>query len=106
VTPELEQVTFRRTSAGPQSGGRAGGEVWELVATSGEVIAWAEVFAAPTQWGVRVRDRVPTVADTDHVRLVGNMQIRALHCPADTVDVRQGRSHEHHALVKVGGEYV
>jgi len=102
VTPELEQVTFRRST----SGHKASVEVWELVSASGEVFAWAEIFAAPSQWGVRVQDRAPGVADGDLVKLVGKLLTWEVHCPADTVDVVLGRSHDHHTLVKVGGEYV
>ncbi len=102
MSPELEQVTFRR-SASTQ---RAGAEVWELVAASGEVIAWAEVFRAPSQWGVRLQDRIPLVSDADLVKLVGKMLTWELACSADTVDVVLGRTHDHHTLVKVGGEYV
>jgi hypothetical protein len=101
VSPELEQVSFRRSA-----GQRDGVQVWELVAPSGQVIAWAEIFEAPNQWGVRVQDRVPGVADGDLVKLVGKMLTWEVRCPAETVDVVLGRTHDHHTLVRVGGEYV
>jgi hypothetical protein len=102
MSPELEQVTFRRSAGGAA----AGAQLWELVAPTGEVFAWAEVFEAPEQWGVRLRDRAPSIVDHDLVRLVGKLLTWEVHCPADTVDVVLGRSHDHHTLVRVGGEYV
>lgn len=106
MTPELEQVTFRKSQAtGPGAGGSRG-QMWELVAVGGGVFAWAEVFPGSDQWGVRVQDRAPGVSDADLVKLVGKMLLWEVGCPADTVDIVLGRTHEHHTLVRVGGEYV
>lgn len=123
MTPELEEVTFRRCQTAPGEGheggatprrdhgpggssGTASRELWEFVAHGGEVFAWAEVFPAADQWGVRLQDRAPDVLDGDLLKLVGKLLIWDIGCPADTVDVVLGRTHDHHTLVRVGGEYV
>lgn len=80
--------------------------MWDLVDEAGVAFARAEVFEGKEQWGVRVQDRAPNLADGDLLRLVGHLLVWHVSCPADTVDVVLGRTHDHHPLVRVGGEYV
>lgn len=113
---ELERVTFRRVAppAGPapQVHGAQGGQgaqevqVWDMVGPEGTVFARAEVFPGQEQWGVRLQDRAPALEDADLVRLVARLLVWEVRCPADTVDLVLGRTHEHHTLVKVGADYV
>lgn len=102
---ELEKVTFRRLVP-PPPGTAANVQVWDMIAPDGAVFARAEVFPGQDQWGVRIQDRAPALEDADLVRLAARLLVWEVGCPADTVDVVLGRTHEHHALVKVGADYV
>lgn len=79
---------------------------WDFVAPDGAVFARAEVFVGDEQWGVRLADRAPGIADADLLRLVARLLVWSLHCPADTVEVVLSRTHDRHVLVKVAGDYV
>ncbi len=103
MSPDLERLSFRRVDASAAT--RAGVQLWQIVALSGEVVAQAEIFPGESQWGVRVQDRLP-VPDADLLRLVAKLLVWHVNCPAETVDVVLGRTHDHHALVRVGGDYV
>lgn len=108
--PSIGSVTFRRYEGPvpPASEGLAASEVqrWEFIAPEGHVFAQAEVFPGEDQWGVRLADTAPAISDSDLLRLVGRMLTWEIGCKADTIDVVLGRTHEHHALVRVGGDYV
>jgi hypothetical protein len=101
---DLEKVTFRRIAA--PAGAHPSLQLWEMVATTGEVFARAEIYVAPTQWGVRLADRAPALSDSDLLRLVAKLLVWDAGCTTDTVDVVLGRTHDHHALVRVGADYV
>lgn len=92
----IDRVEFRSISP----------RLWELVAPDGTVFARAELFPGEQQWGVRLQDRAPAIEDGDLLRLVARLLVWHVECPADTVDVVLGRTHEHHILVKVGADYV
>jgi hypothetical protein len=79
---------------------------WDLRDDRGEVFARVEVFEGAEQWGVRVHDRAPALADADLLRYVATLLVWHARCPTDTVDVVLGRTHEHHVLVRVGGDFV
>lgn len=79
---------------------------WDFKDEGGQVFMRAEVFEGAEQWGVRVHDRAPHAEDQDLLRLVAKLLVWHANCPADTVDVVLGRSHEHHTLVKVGADFV
>ena len=98
---ELDAVTFRRVDDG-----RSAVQVWDVVAPNGAVFARAEVFPGEQQWGVRLSDRAPAIEDGDLLRMIARLLVWHVGCPADTVDVVLGRTHAHHTLVKVGGDYV
>lgn len=101
---DLQRVTFRRQP--PPQGARPDMQLWQMIGLDGTVFAHAEVYPAETQWGVRVHDTAPALEDADLLELVGRLLIWEVGCKADTVDVVLGRTHAHHALVRVGGEYV
>lgn len=105
MLPELDRVRFQRLDP-PPPGSAPGVQVWDLAAPDGSVFARAEVFPAEHQWGVRLQDRAPAIEERDLLRLVANLLVWHVACPADTVDVVLGRTHEHHTLVKVGADYV
>jgi hypothetical protein len=104
VRADLETLTFHRIA--PGSGAGANVQLWHVIAVTGEVVAQAEVFPGETQWGVRVQDRIPSVPDADLLRVVAKLLVWYVNCPTDTVDVVLGRTHDHHTLVRVGGDYV
>ncbi|HEY8431723.1 MAG TPA: hypothetical protein VIL20_25260 [Sandaracinaceae bacterium] len=79
---------------------------WDFKDEHGFVFARAEIFEGREQWGVRVHDRAPSLSDHDLLRLVAKLLVWHVNCPAETVDVVLGRTHEHHTLVKVGADYV
>jgi len=79
---------------------------WDFKAENGFVFMRAEIYEGQEQWGVRVQDRAPALEDSDLVRLAARLLVWEVSCSADTVDVVLGRTHEHHALVKVGADYV
>jgi hypothetical protein len=93
---DLERVTF--TQVAPR--------FYDLVAPDGTVFARAELFTGQEQWGVRLADRAPALADADLLRLVARLLVWTINCPADTVEVVLSRTHDRHLLVKVAGDYV
>lgn len=101
---DLEQVQFRQVA--PPRDAQPGTQLWDMIGLDGTVFARAEVFPGESQWGVRVRDTAPALHDADLIKLVGRLLVWHVGCKADTVDVVLGRTHEHHPLVRVGGEYV
>jgi hypothetical protein len=117
---DLEQVRYVRvdpvprgtldhTTGSPALRATPPGDVqlWDFVAPTGDwVFARAEVFPGPTQWGVRVQDRAPKLSDSDLVHCVRRLLVWHVQCPADTVELVLGRSHDRIALVRVGGDYV
>jgi hypothetical protein len=99
---DLERVTFRRVAERGE-----GARFWDFVAPDGAtVFARAEVFPGTVQWGVRLQDRAPALEDRDLLRLVARLLVWEIACPAETVEVVLGRTHDRHALVKVAGDYV
>lgn len=79
---------------------------WDFRDENGFVFARAEVFEGREQWGVRLHDRAPHLDDADLLRLVAKLLVWHAGCPTETVDVVLGRTHEHHTLVRVGGDYI
>lgn len=79
---------------------------WDVIDESGATIARAEVFEGREQWGVRLFDRAPHLHDSDLVRVVAHLLVWHAQCRTETVDVVLARSHEHHTLVRVSGDYV
>ena len=104
---EPDRVSMRRVA--PTSVDEVGARAqqhWDLADPEGRVFARAEVFEGREQWGVRLHDRAPELADAELLRLVAHLLVWHARCPTDTVDVVLGRSHEHHLLVKVGADFV
>lgn len=93
---DLDRVTFNRVAD----------RFWDFVAPDGTVFARAELFVGDDQWGVRLADRAPNVADADLLRIVARLLVWSVQCPADTVEVVLSRTHDRHVLVKVAGDYV
>lgn len=93
---DLERVTFTPVAQ----------RFWDFVAPDGGVFARAEIFVGDDQWGVRLADRAPRLADSDLLRLVARLLVWTVNCPADTVEVVLSRTHDRHVLVKVAGDYV
>jgi hypothetical protein len=81
-------------------------QYWDVVDETGKPIARAEIFEGPEQWGVRLFDRAPQFHDSDLIRIVAHLLVWHAQCRTETVDVVLGRSHEHHTLVRVSGDYV
>jgi hypothetical protein len=99
---DLDRVTFRRVWAQGEET-----RFWDFVAPDGAtVFARAEVFPGTIQWGVRLQDRAPALDDGDLLRLVARLLVWEIACPAETIEVVLGRTHDRHVLVKVGGDYV
>lgn len=96
MTIDVERAEYREVSKG----------VWDISAPGRGVFARAEIFPGPEQWGVRLQDRAPELDARDLLRLVARLLVWHAHCPAETVDVVLGRTHDHHPLVRVGGDYV
>lgn len=101
---ELDRVEFREIA--PPRGSAQGMRVFDVAWPGGPVFARAEVFPGEVQWGVRLHDRAPELEDSDLLRLVARLLVWQVGCRADTIDVVLGRTHEHHALVRVGADYV
>jgi hypothetical protein len=101
----IDQVEFLRVA--PPRGTVPGVQIWDVIdPASGTAFARAEVFPGEIQWGVRLQDRAPALEDSDLLKLVARLLVWHVQCPADTVDVVLGRTRDHHALVKVGADYV
>lgn len=79
---------------------------WDVIDESGTAIARAEIFEGSEQWGVRLFDRAPQIEDSDLLRFVAHLLVWHAECRTEMVDVVLGRTHEHHTLVRVGGDYV
>ncbi|UJR80774.1 hypothetical protein [Sandaracinus amylolyticus] len=79
---------------------------WDVIDEAGTTIARAEVFEGREQWGVRLLDRAPNLHDSDLIRLVAHLLVWHAQCRTETVDVVLARTHEHHTLVRVSGDYV
>jgi hypothetical protein len=84
----------------------AGRNVWDIGMKGDPPFARAEVFPGEVQWGVRLQDRAPDLDERDLLRLVAKLLVWHVQCRAETIDVVLGRSHDHHTLVRVGGDYV
>lgn len=79
---------------------------WDVVDETGATIARAEVFEGHEQWGVRFFDRAPQMHDSDLIRICAHLLVWHAQCRTETVDVVLARTHEHHTLVRVSGDYV
>ena len=79
---------------------------WDIADAKGEVFARAEIFEGSEQWGVRLRDRAPEIPDAALVKTLAQLLVWHAGCRSETVDVVLSRNHEHHTLVRVGGDYV
>lgn len=107
MATDLGAVTMERAAPGKADAvGQRAQQHWAFKDARGVLFAHAEVFEAPEQWGVRVHDRAAQLSDAELLKMVGQMLVWHAGCRSDTVDVVLGRSHEHHTLVRVGGEYV
>lgn len=79
---------------------------WDVIDEHGKAIARAEVFEGNEQWGVRLFDRAPHMHDSDLIRVVAHLLVWHASCRTETVDVVLARTHDHHTLVRVSGDYV
>ena len=79
---------------------------WDFKDEAGRVFARAEIFEGREQWGVRLLDRAPHLHDSDLIRIVAHLLVWHAQCRTETVDVVLARTHEHHTLVRVSGDYV
>lgn len=79
---------------------------WDVIDEAGTAIARAEIFEGTEQWGVRLFDRAPQLDDSDLLRVAAHLLVWHAQCRTETVDVVLGRTHEHHTLVRVSGDYV
>lgn len=79
---------------------------WDVIDESGATVARAEVYEGKEQWGVRLFDRAPHMHDSDLVRIIAHLLVWHAQCRTETVDVVLARTHEHHTLVRVSGDYV
>ncbi len=103
---DLARVTFTPT---PSPGGESSPDArahYDFISPDGFVFARAELFPAPEQWGVRLADGAPELDASALLRLVSRLLVWEAGCRAETVDVVLSRTHEHYALVRVGGDYV
>ncbi len=100
---DVERVVFRPVAVPPGSGAA---QLFEVATPEGFVFARAEVFVGPEQWGVRLGDRAPDLDDATLLRVVARLLVWHAGCRTETVDVVLGRTHAHHPLVRVGGDYV
>jgi len=55
---------------------------------------------------VRLADGAPELDPSALLELVSRLLVWEAGCRAETVDVVLSRTHEHYALVRVGGDYV
>ena len=65
-----------------------------------------EIFEGREQWGVRLFDRAPQMHESDLIRVVAHLLVWHAQCRTETVDVVLARTHDHHTLVRVSGDYV
>jgi hypothetical protein len=79
---------------------------WDVIDEAGVAIARAEVFEGSEQWGVRLFDRAPDMHESDLLRIVAHLLVWHAQCRTETVDVVLARTHDHHTLVRVSGDYV
>lgn len=79
---------------------------WTVRDDGGAVLGFAEVFEGKEQWGVRFFDQAPHMDDSDLVRVVAHLLVWHAQCRTETVDLVLARTHEHHTLVRVSGDYV
>lgn len=79
---------------------------WDLKDPTGWVFGRAEIFEGEEQWGVRLHDRAPQLAEDELLRMLARLLVWHAKCRTDTVDVVLGRNHARHTLVRVGGDYV
>ena len=111
---EMDRVELVR-AAGPLPGadavsGRAQQHWDAIVPASGpepaRAVARIEVFEGAEQWGVRVLERAGGTDEAELLRVVAKLLVWHARCPTETVDVVLSRSHAHHTLVRVSGDYV
>ena len=110
VVLELDRLRYARVAPSAPSprdpiAARAT-QVWDVIDPKNKAIARAEIYEGEDQWGVRLHDRAPEYEDSDLVRIVAHLLVWHAHCRTETVDVVLGRTHEHHTLVRVSGDYV
>ena len=104
---DLAQVRFAPTPDGPGGAASAATHArYDFISPDGYVFARAELFPAPEQWGVRLADGAPELDPSALLKLVSRLLVWEAGCRAETVDVVLSRTHEHYALVRVGGDYV
>lgn len=105
----LNQMRYERAAAGrsriDEVSARAN-QHWDVFDEAGVAVARAEIFEGSEQWGVRFFDRAPRLDDSDLLRVVAHLLVWHAQCRTETVDVVLGRTHEHHTLVRVSGDYV
>lgn len=101
---DLPQVRFVPTD--PTVGATDAKARFDMVAPDGRVFARAELFPGPEQWGVRLADHAPELDDSALLRLVARLLVWEAGCRAETIDVVLSRTHNHYAMVRVGGDYV
>lgn len=82
-------------------------QFWDIVDPATKtVIAHAEVFVKPDQWGVRLFDRAPSLDELDLTRVVAKLLVWHAACPAETVELWLARTKTRSVMVRVSGDYV
>lgn len=97
-----DPATFKYTRI---ADGAEGQQVWD-VTDDDNLVARAEVFEGPNQWGVRLFDKLPMLDDGSLLRVVARLLVWECGCRTDTVDVVLMRTHEHHAMIRTGADYI
>jgi hypothetical protein len=103
---DIPRVSFAPTPASTPAASDAPEARYDFISPDGFVFARAELFPAPEQWGVRLADGAPELADSSLLRLVSRLLVWEAGCRAETIDVVLSRTHKHYALVRVGADYV
>src|SRR5688500_9540282 len=104
----LDRMRYERVASGSGRIDEVSGKAnqhWDVFDETGKSIARAEIFEGSEQWGVRLFDRAPLLDISDLLRMVAHLLVWHARCPTETVDVVLGRTHDHHTLVRVTGDY-
>lgn len=105
IRAEIDQVTFREVAVTRREAD-APHRLFECVAPAGHVFAKVEIWTGETQWGARILDQAPDLSEPELLRVVSNLLVWTIDCPADTVEVVLARSYARHLLIRTGPEYV
>ncbi|MFO0681712.1 MAG: hypothetical protein U0234_06665 [Sandaracinus sp.] len=107
---EIDRLTYRRVAppARPRDATSAKAkQFWDIVEPDGgAVVAHAEVFEKPDQWGVRLFDRAPQLDEIELTRIVANLLVWHAGAQVETVELWLARNGARSVLVRVRGDYV